>query len=309
MSSLINNDEGIEMDGEHLKKIKSHIIGLINRIDIEVISSNKHSCLLSIIDFYYRYQFKNTICTLETQPAGMIHTDLSFNISQDAETHLFNILFDEFLPIIYHAIELYGIDSVSMSFNGGKDCTVLLHGLYSVMELFFYENNKYDDIYSHHIKTLYVSCPDGFQDLDRFVKLCSSKYNLELFTSFQPLKNGLTEFMENFNDLSCIIIGTRRTDPFGDKLKPYLETDGDWYKTMRIHPILNFDYIDIWHYLKFMKMDYCNLYDEGYTSLGHPSCTLHNPYLIKDNENKDYYPAYYLKNGNENERKGRIVKY
>jgi FAD synthetase len=86
-------------------------------------------------------------------------------------------------------------------------------------------------------------------------------------------------------------------------LEEFSPTDADWPSTMRINPILDWNYGDVWNYLLLYKVPYCSLYDQGYTSLGNNSNTSKNPSL--KTADGSYLPAYLLKDYSE-ERKGRI---
>jgi len=123
------------------------------------------------------------------------------------------------------------------------------------------------------------------------------------------MKEGLKLFLEQRVNLKAISIGVRSTDPYSEHLQPFTPTDKGWPDFMRILPILNWDYNDVWTFLLRLNVPYCSLYEEGYTSLGGTNNTIKNPALKieTDGDEEKYEPAYKLKDGSL-ERLGRIRK-
>nr|GMC79636.1 FAD synthase [Ipomoea batatas] len=80
---------------------------------------------------------------------------------------------------------------------------------------------------------------------------------------------------------------------------------------MRVNPILDWSYRDVWAFLLTCKVQYCSLYDQGYTSIGSIHDTVPNALLCtahSTNCNEKFRPAYLLSDGRL-ERAGRVKKY
>jgi len=144
----------------------------------------------------------------------------------------------------------------------------------------------------------------------------------------EGMREALATYKDKFPHITAILIGTRRTDPHGAKLSYRNMTDPGWPAFERVNPIINWSYNDVWSFLRRLKVPYCCLYDEGYTSLGSTFNTFPNPALLPDiplslstNEDRPvpsptssldskakvstrYRPAYELQDGNL-ERSGR----
>ncbi|KAH8998037.1 hypothetical protein EDB92DRAFT_1837543 [Lactarius akahatsu] len=212
-------------------------------------------------------------------------------------------LVKEALDVIDDALDEYGPDKVSLSFNGGKDCTVLLH-LYAAA----LAKRNVDP----STPALYIPVPSPFPALEAFISSAPRVYNLSVFTcaTHSPtatsagsptagddiqtngadgMRGALEVFLAHFPTVEAILVGTRRTDPHGATLGFRVKTDPDWPQFMRINPIINWGYSDVWTFLRRLSVPYCSLYDDGYTSLGSTYNTFRNPALLVANDEPDVY--------------------
>ncbi|KAJ2081386.1 3'-phosphoadenosine 5'-phosphosulfate sulfotransferase [Coemansia sp. RSA 988] len=201
------------------------------------------------------------------------------------------------LRVIEDAIERYGPSHLALSFNGGKDCTALMHMVRAALHRFESNNTTHDS----SLVTLCVLYKRQFHEIDDFVERSVTRYSLELVRKEGPMRQGLQSFKDNYPHIHAIFVGTRRDDPYSSSLGFFSPTDNDWPRFMRVNPILDWSFDDIWEYIHTADVHYCCLYEQGYTSLGDVDSTVRNPALLKDGE---YQPAWSLTNGRL-ERSGR----
>lgn len=121
------------------------------------------------------------------------------------------------------------------------------------------------------------------------------------------MRVALKVYLDTYPQLKAILIGTRSTDPFASKLGPFEMTDDGWPDVMRVHPILDWTYADVWMFLRGNCVGYCELYDQGYTSIGGLNNTMPNSQLADCEWRCGFKPAYMLKDGSK-ERDGRVKK-
>lgn len=210
------------------------------------------------------------------------------------------------LLIIDQLLSSYDInEEISISFNGGKDCMVMLILFISRLaskipyDNQFWKNNK--------LNSALINYEQQFPDVVSFIEQSCTDYNLDLVVLNDTLKSGFQHYLDKMPKIKTIVIGTRETDPFSKDLKPFQATDNDWPKFQRVHPILTWNYYEIWAFLKIFQIPYCSLYDLGYTSIGGVDTTIPNPELKIEGIDEKYLPAYFLKDGST-ERDGRIGK-
>jgi FAD synthetase len=98
------------------------------------------------------------------------------------------------------------------------------------------------------------------------------------------------------SNVKAIIMGNRRSDPWSRDLESVCKSSPGWPEFMRVFPILDWSYQEVWQFLRTFEQPYCSLYDEGYTSLGEQDNTINNPFLKVEEPdgNIRYLPAYML---------------
>ncbi|OWT40218.1 hypothetical protein AYX14_01845 [Cryptococcus neoformans] len=300
-----------------------------------------------------------------TDVSQSLHTLLERAQKQDPLGKLIN----EALVLIESVIDILGEEAVAISFNGGKDCTVLLHLYAAVLYARHTPSlphhllpkpspnitipplpsrapqeplspqpvlppslpactppaitpptsnpsppSSHPHSTHHHpptdlpyppIRSIYITAPNPFAELDEFVLSSSKLYGLDLYRFGGGMKAALEEWLGcgGGRGVKGVLVGIRQGDP-NDAVDIIAPTDPSWPQFIRVHPILHWTYSDVWNFLLELQVPYCILYDHGYTSLGSTTNTLPNPLLKSGNVEGGWEPAHRLKDASQ-ERAGR----
>ncbi|OLN86644.1 putative FAD synthase [Colletotrichum chlorophyti] len=217
------------------------------------------------------------------------------------------------MRVVDEALARYSLEQISLSYNGGKDCLVLLIMLLACLARRYSSSAKSSHSngpnsttpFPDQFQAVYIVSKHPFAEVDDFVETSSAKYHLDVKRYAMSMKEGLGAYLADRPSVKAIFVGTRRTDPHGEKLTHFDPTDGGWPDFMRVHPVIDWHYAEIWAFIRHLEIPYCPLYDQGYTSLGGTQDTLPNPQLKKEGEDgSGFRPAYELMDDDE-ERLGR----
>lgn len=138
-----------------------------------------------------------------------------------------------FIPYLYGPLIARSQDDLVISFNGGKDCTVLLHLYAAVL-------SKRE--VKTRIRAVYIPLPSPYEELESFIQESVVRYNLDLFHCLptmstsgdqlpvesvkgggqryrggEGMRKALEVYKEKFPQVEGILMGTRRTDPDGSE--------------------------------------------------------------------------------------------
>lgn len=242
--------------------------------------------------------FDNSISNVQYSHISGIELYNSIVQQQSQYQHVYDAL-----HLVIDCIYKYSIEHLAFSFNGGKDCTVILHLLRAAC--------AYLDISLNNLLTIYFKVDYEFSEIEQFMLYCQKLYNLqfvEVKGEFKlSLHNIFTQRKTNNQPvLKAIFMGQRQHDPYCNKLQTISMTDSTWPPFDRLNICIDWSYQQIWSFLIDFKLIYCKLYDIGYTSIGNIYDSVQNPALY-DNSTQQYLPAYKLTDETL-ERKGRIEK-
>lgn len=306
------------------------------------------------------YSLKSTFDN-DNNPVSNLHNKLhlptlyppSFNatLHQSAQNQVLRS-YNNFLSVLNH----WNLEQLSISYNGGKDCLVQLIIYLAAIYQFVEVEGKGSEREPHtiHVNAVYVHTENEFEDQLRFLEKSVLQYGLDftavyttidandydssqiltgkanelskgkitcLFSPTPTLPCGFLTYLKSNESVEAIVVGIRRTDPYGASLKLEQRTDTHrgWPDFMRINPILGWHTSDVWYFIKWLQhasintdfaVDYCSLYDDGYTSLGGCDNTVRNPQLKrKDSGKKDvlFWPAWWILD-DDIERLSRVQK-
>ncbi|KAL3628473.1 hypothetical protein CASFOL_027519 [Castilleja foliolosa] len=209
--------------------------------------------------------------------------------------------------VIQRAFALYPVEEIALSFNGGKDSTVLLHLLRAGYYLHMSGNNSEEAEIKFPIRTIYFESPTVFPEINSFTYDTALTYKLQMDIIRLDFKSGL-EALLKANPIKAFFLGVRIGDPTAVGQEQFSPSSPGWPAFMRVNPILDWSYRDVWAFLLTCKVPYCSLYDQGYTSIGSIHDTVPNTLLsLNSGEDNKFKPAYLLTDGRL-ERAGRVKK-
>lgn len=209
------------------------------------------------------------------------------------------IKLEQTIQLLKLAYATYKPEEIFLSFNGGKDCTVLLDIIMKMLPT---------TVSSNDLQCVYMQPNEPFEEVEEFIGHCRKHYGIKIRAMRGSIKTILEKICDENGEIKACLMGSRRTDPYCGNLKLMQETDPGWPKLMRISPLLDWNCSDIWEYIRQNKVPYCSLYDRGYTSIGDKTNTIPNPNLKCTGKTGElfYLPAYHLHDADKFERAGRL---
>lgn len=205
---------------------------------------------------------------------------------------------------------------LAVSFNGGKDaCVVLYLWLASLAasagrcqdeqarqgaaEQAAHGSSGADSARGQTV--IFFDSPQEFPEVRSFVSWVVRSLGLhEVKVESSSFKRGMSDLVDD--GLKAVVMGQRRGDPWTEKVDVFSPSDQGWPAFMRVNPILEWSFSDVWLFLRAFDLPYCILYDQGYTSVGTVENTVKNPALLRPDGS--YAPAHELADGSL-ERSGR----
>ena len=96
------------------------------------------------------------------------------------------------------------------------------------------------------LQAIYIAPPDPFPEVEEFVARTTEQYNLDLARYALPMRPALEAYLSERKRVKAVYMGTRRTDPHSEFLEHFSPTDRDWPQFMRINPVIDWHYAEIW---------------------------------------------------------------
>ena len=80
------------------------------------------------------------------------------------------------------------------------------------------------------------------------------------------LKDAMTLYLKSNPNIKAVILGTRSTDPGNEHVGSFAPSDGDWPSMMRVNPIINWKYSDVWTFIRGLTILYPGMAERPFFS-------------------------------------------
>lgn len=124
--------------------------------------------------------------------------------SNDTEDQELRDVINKSVEIVEECFTKYKPENVSVCFNGGKDCVVMLHIIHAVHQRLFPDKK---------LKSFYVSEKKTFREVDDFIERAIQMYGLVTRTYEEPMKTALGRMLEDDTAVEATMLGVRVGDP------------------------------------------------------------------------------------------------
>lgn len=162
----------------------------------------------------------------------------------------------ESLDCLDRALALYKPEGLAFSFNGGKDSVVALHLLRAALHK---RGQRMSDVLH-----FYFVRKDEFPEIEDFVRASDQLYEMKMQYMTGDFKGDIQRLVDT-TPVRGIVLGTRKGDPNADDQDKFCPSSHNWPAFMRINPIINWTYDQVWSFLRLGNLPYSPLYDQGYT--------------------------------------------
>lgn len=161
------------------------------------------------------------------------------------------------IAMINTLLTISGPEEISLSYNGGRDCLVLLVLILASLPASSWpsptsrspaadaDHSKATSNY-HPLQAIYIASSDPFPEVEHFATTSAAHYQLDLTRYALPMRCALEAYQGDRPAIKAIFMRTRRTDPRSEFLENFSLTDKDWPQLTRVNPVLDWRYAGIW---------------------------------------------------------------
>lgn len=174
--------------------------------------------------------------------------------------------------------------NILLAFNGGKDSIVVLllvRNRLKVINETRQNNNKL------MLYTFDITNHDTFEEIESYKSMVVSCLGLNHKTFVGQMNRSMYRNVESFyknklNDENLLIVlGCRKCD--NNKFELIQQSSYEGTNFIRFHPIVYWNYQEVWKFILIYEVPFCSLYLKGYSSIGEKSYTKKNIYLLDNN--------------------------